>query len=172
MDFVFQSKIKHLSSSLEPSNSFHPPVNMVDSDDITLKKLKLKVSLLRLIHPPTIYKYLQQTLPQNPLSHSLVKMTQKTKKLILKGNAHSFIKVITLFQPASAHKYFIRKRPQQSKIPMPSFYQYFRSSRPFSKHKLHIKTRRNRSYSIHCRSSSRKSKHQCYPRSRFESRHQ
>ena len=37
-DFANKLQIKHKSSSLEPSISVHSLVNMVDSEDITLKK--------------------------------------------------------------------------------------------------------------------------------------
>ena len=39
-DFANKRQVKHISSSLEPSIPFHSLVNMVDSEDITLEKIK------------------------------------------------------------------------------------------------------------------------------------
>ena len=39
-DFAKKRQVKHISSSLEPSVPFHSLVNMVDSEDITLEKIK------------------------------------------------------------------------------------------------------------------------------------
>ena len=39
-DFANKRQVKHVSSSLEPSIPFHSLVNMVDSEDITLEKIK------------------------------------------------------------------------------------------------------------------------------------
>ena len=42
-DFAKKRQVKHISSSMEPSISFHSPlVNMVDSEDITLEKIKTR----------------------------------------------------------------------------------------------------------------------------------
>ena len=40
--FANKRQVKHISSSFEPSISFHYLVNMVESEDITLAKLKRK----------------------------------------------------------------------------------------------------------------------------------
>ena len=50
-DFANKHQVKHISSSLEPSILFHSLVSMVDSEDITLEKIKtqelsLKISTL------------------------------------------------------------------------------------------------------------------------------
>ena len=39
-DFAKKHQVKHFSSSMEPSIPFHSLVNRVDSEDITLEKIK------------------------------------------------------------------------------------------------------------------------------------
>ena len=57
-NFANKRQVKHISSSLEPSIPFHTLVNMVDSEDITLEKIKLKNSLLKFTSSQKTFKRL------------------------------------------------------------------------------------------------------------------
>ena len=89
-DFTNKRQVKHISSSLEPSIPFHSLVNMVDSEDITLEKIKLKNFLLKLIifRTPSNKIYLFKILLRN---------LHKSKQCILIINQNLNLKNIVLF---------------------------------------------------------------------------
>ena len=74
-DFANKRQVKHISSSLEPSILFHSLVNMVDSEDITLKNSLLKLTIfptpsnktqLSKIRHRNLHKFKQWILKINP----------------------------------------------------------------------------------------------------------
>ena len=65
-DFANKRQVKHVSSSLEPSIPFHSLVNMVDSEDITLEKIKTQELSLEINNLSTTFQ--QNTNIQDPPS--------------------------------------------------------------------------------------------------------
>ena len=100
-DFANKRQVKHVSSSLEPSIPFHSLVNMVDSEDITLEKIKTQELSLEINNLSTTFQ--QNTIIQDPPSeppHVQVIDPNNKSKPQFKNIVPSAIKIITLFQLA------------------------------------------------------------------------
>ena len=99
-DFANKRQVKHISSSLEPSIPFHSLVKMVDSEDITIEKIKTQELSLEI---NTLSNNFQQNATiQDPL-HKFKQWTLTINRNPNSKNIVPFaIKITTLFQLASA----------------------------------------------------------------------
>ena len=166
-DFANKRQVKHISSSLEPSIPFHSLVNTVDSEDITLEKIKTQELSLEINTLSNTFQ--QSTTIQDPPSESpqvqVMDPNNKSKPQFKKycsfchKNNHS---VSTCFRRLN----MLEESKPQSRSPTPTFYQHFKS--PSSK--SHYPRYRSRSHSNPSRRSSRETRYQSRYYSRSHSR--
>ena len=131
-DFANKRQVKHNSSSLEPSMPFHTLVNMVDSEDITLEKIKTQELSIEI---NSLSDNLKNTVTLNDTTSPPVnQLGQNDPKNKTKPQ---FKKYCTFYQKnnRSVSTCFrrlnlIKDRSSHSKSPTPSFYQHFKNYRP------------------------------------------
>ena len=166
-DFANKRQVKHFSSSLEPSIPFHSLVNMVDSEDITLEKIKtqelsLEINILSntfqqnttIIESPSEPPQVQVMDPNNKSKPQFKKHCSFCHK-----NNHS---VSTCFCRLN----MLKESKPQSRSPTPTFHQHFKNP----SNKPHYSRHRSRSYSNPPRKSSRDIRYQSRSYSRSHSR--
>ena len=127
-DFANKRQVKHISSSLEPSIPFHSLVNMVDSEDITLEKIKTQELSLEINTLSNTFQ--QSTTSQDSPSESpqvqVMDPNNKSKPQFKKycsfchKNNHS---VSTCFRRLN----MLKESKPQSRSLTPTFYQHFKS---------------------------------------------
>ena len=166
-DFANKRQVKHISSSLEPSIPFHSLVNMVDSEDITLEKIKTQELSLEINNLSTTFQ--QNTNIQDPPSEpphvQVIDPNNKSKPQFKKycsfchKNNHS---VSTCFRRLN----LLKESKPQSRSPTPTFYQHFKTPSNKSRYPRY----RSRSHSTSSRKSSRDNRYDNRYHSRSNSR--
>ena len=166
-DFANKRQVKHISSSLEPSIPFHSLVNMVDSEDITLEKIKTQELSLEINTLSNTFQQnatTQDTSSEPPLIHA-ADPNNKSKPQLKKycsfchKNYHS---VSTCFRRLN----MLKESKPQSRSPTPTFYHHFKNPST----KSHYPRYRSRSHSNPSRRSSRETRYQSRSYSRSHSR--
>ena len=156
-NFAYKRQVKHISTSLEPSIFFHSLVNMVDSEDIKLEKIKTPELCLEINNLSNTFQQnttIQDTPPEPPQIHP-VDPNNKSKPQFKKfcsfchQNNHS---VSTRFRRLD----MLKESTPQSRYPTPSFYQHFKT--PSNKHHPQYSRYRSRSNSNSSHRSSRDSR--------------
>ena len=164
-DFANKRQVKHISSSLEPSILFHSLVNMVDSEDITLEKIKtqeLSHEILLLSNTFQQNTTVQDS-PSEPPQVQVIDPNSKSKLQFKKycsfchKNNHS---VSTCFRRLN----ILNESKPQSRSPTPTFYQPFKNPSNITRYP------RSRSHSNPSRRSSRDTRYQSRSYSRSHSR--
>ena len=166
-DFANKRQVKHISSSLEPSILFHSLVNMVDSEDITLEKIKTQELSLEINNLSNTFQQNTTILdsPPEPPQVQVMDPNNKSKPQFKKycsfchKNNHS---VSTCFRRLN----MLKESKPQSRSPTPTFYQHFKKP----SNKPHYSRHRSRSYSNPPRKSSRDTRYQSRSYSRSHSR--
>ena len=166
-DFANKRQVKHISSSLEPSIPFHSLVNMVDSEDITLEKIKTQELSLEINNLSNTFQQNTtiQDSPPEPPQVQVMDPNNKSKPQFKKycsfchKNNHS---VSTCFRRLN----MLKESKPQSRSPTPTFYQHFKNP----SNKPHYSRHRSRSYSNPPRKSSRDTRYQSRSYSRSHSR--
>ena len=166
-DFANKRQVKHISSSLEPSIPFHSLVNMVDSEDITLEKIKTQELSLEINNLSNTFQQNTTILdsPPEPPQVQVMDPNNKSKPQFKKycsfchKNNHS---VSTCFRRLN----MLKESKPQSRSPTPTFYQHFKNP----SNKPHYSRHRSRSYSNPPRKSSRDTRYQSRSYSRSHSR--
>ena len=166
-DFAQKRQVKHISSSLEPSIPFHSLVIMVDSEDITLEKIKTQELSLEFNNLSNTFQQNTTNLdsPPEPPQVQVMDPNNKSKPQFKKycsfchKNNHS---VSTCFRRLNMPK---ESKPQ-SRSPTPTFYQHFKNP----SNKPHYSRHRSRSCSNPPRKSSRDTRYQSRSYSRSHSR--
>ena len=166
-NFANKRQVKHISSSLEPSIPFHSLVNMVDSEDITLEKIKTQELSLEINNLSNTFQ--QNTTikdsPPEPPQVQVLDPNNKSKPQFKKycsfchKNNHS---VSTCFRRLN----ILKESKPQSRSPTPTFYQHFKNP----SNKPHYSRHRSRSYSNPSRTSSRDARYRSRSYSRSHSR--
>ena len=127
-DFANKRQVKHISSSLEPSIPFHSFVNMVDSEDIRLEKIKTQELSLEINSLSNAFQQnttIQDTPPATPQTQA-VDPNNKSKPQFKKycsfchKNNHS---VSTCFRRLN----MLKESKPQFRSPTPSSYQHFKT---------------------------------------------
>ena len=166
-DFANNRQVKHISSSLEPSIPFLSLVNMVDSEDITLEKIKTQELSLEINNLSNTFQQNTtiQDSPPEPPQVQVMDPNNKSKPQFKKycsfchKNNHS---VSTCFRRLN----MLKESKPQSRSPTPTFYQHFKNP----SNKPHYSRHRSRSYSNPPRKSSRDTRYQSRSYSRSHSR--
>ena len=166
-DFANKRQVKHISSSLEPSIPFHSLVKMVDSEDITLEKIKTQELFLEINNLSNTFQQNTTFLdsPPEPPQVQVMDPNNKSKPQFKKycsfchKNNHS---VSTCFR----RRNMLKESKPQSRSPTPTFYQHFKNP----SNKPHYSRHRSRSYSNPPRKSSRDTRYQSRSYSRSHSR--
>ena len=166
-DFANKRQVKHISSSLEPSMPFHSLVNMVDSEDITLEKIKTQELSLEINNLSNTFQQNTniQDSPSEPPQVQVIDPNNKSKPQFKKicsfchKNNHS---VSTCFRRLN----MLKESKPQSRSPTPTFYQHFKNP----SNKTSCSRYRSRSYSNPSRRSSRDTRYQSSSFSRSQSR--
>ena len=154
-DFANKRQVKHISSSLEPSIPFHSLVNMVDSEDTTLEKIKTQELSLEINNLSNTFQQNTtiQDSPPEPPQVQVMDPNYKSKPQFKKycsfchKNNHS---VSTCFRRLNMLK---ESKPQSRS---PTFYQHFKNP----SNKPHYSRHSSRSYSNPPRKSSRDTRYQ------------
>ena len=126
-DFANKRQVKHISSSLEPSIPFHSLVNLVDSEDITLEKIKTQELSLEINNLSNTFQQNTtiQTSPSELPQVQAMDPNNKSKPQFKKycsfchKNNHS---VSTCFSRLN----MLKESKPQSRYPTPTFYQHFK----------------------------------------------
>ena len=121
-DFANKRQVKHISSSLEPSIPFHSLVNMVDSEDITLEKIKTQELSLEINNLSNTFQQNTniQDPPLEPPHVQVIDPNNKSKPQFKKycsfchKNNHS---VSTCFRRLN----LLKESKPQSRSPTPTF---------------------------------------------------
>ena len=166
-DFANKRQVKHISSSLEPSIPFHSLVNMVDSESITLEKIKTQELSLEINNLSNTFQQNTTILdsPPEPPQVQVMDPNNESKPQFKKycsfchKNNHS---VSTCFRRLN----MLKESKPQSRSPTPTFYQHFKNP----SNKPHYSRHRSRSYSNPPRKSSRDTRYQSRSYSRSHSR--
>ena len=166
-DFANKRQVKHISSSLEPSIPFHSLVNMVDSEDITLKKIKTQELSHEInfqfntFQQNTTIQDLPSESPQVQAMDPNNKSKPQFKKYcsVCHENNHSVSTCVRRLN-------MLKESKPQSRSPTPTFYKHFKSPST----KSHYPRYRSRSHSNPSRRSSRETRYQSRSYSRSQSR--
>ena len=166
-DSANKRQVRHISNSFEPSIPFHSLVNMVDSEDITLEKIKTQELSLEI---NTLSNTFQQstTIQDSPSESPQVQVmdpNNKSKPQFKKycsfchKNNHSVSTCVRRLN-------MLKESKPQSRSPTPTFYQHFKNP----SNKSHYPRYRSRSHSNPSRRSFRDTRYQSRSYSRSHSR--
>ena len=165
--FANKRQVKHISSCLESSIPFHSLVNMVDSEDITVEKIKTQELSLEIINLSNTFQKNTniQDSPPEPLQIQAVDPNNKSKPQyknycsFCRKNNHS---VSTCFRRLKMPK---ESKPP-SRSPTPSFYQHFKTPSNKPQYSRYRKKSNSNSY----RRTSRDTRYKSRSYSRSHSR--